>query len=84
MLDAEIFTEIAPSCDDLWFWAATVLNGVEVIPVPFGFYKPHELGKPKKLSLMTINYKGGFDQNSVVFNAIVENYPKIKELIKRQ
>ena len=35
MLDADLFTKIAPSCDDFWFWAATILNGVEVIPVPF-------------------------------------------------
>lgn len=84
MLDVELFTKIAPRCDDFWFWAATVLNGVEVIPVPFGYSKPRELGKPKGISLMTINYKGGVDRNTLAFNAIMETYPEIKELIKKQ
>lgn len=84
MLNAELFTKIAPSCDDFWFWAATVLNGVEVIPVPFGYNKPREIGKPRKISLMTINYKGGVDRNVMAFNAIMEKYPEIIELIKKQ
>ena len=36
MLDVELFTEIAPTTDDIWFWAAGVANGYPVIPVPFG------------------------------------------------
>ena len=84
MMNAELFTRIAPSCDDFWFWAAAVLNGVEVIPVPFGFNKPKELGKPRKISLMTTNYKGGVDRNVMAFNAIMEKYPEIIGLIKKQ
>ena len=84
MMNAELFTRIAPSCDDFWFWAAAVLNGVEVIPVPFGFNKPKELGKPRKISLMTMNYKGGVDRNVMAFNAIMEKYPEIIGLIKKQ
>ena len=83
MLDADLFTKIAPSCDDFWFWAATVLNGVEVIPVPFGYNRPRELGKPKGLSLMTINYKSGVDRNIMALNAILEKYPEIKQLIEK-
>lgn len=84
MLDAELFTKLAPSCDDIWFWAAAVLGGVEVVPVPFGCNRPRELGKPRKFSLMTINYKSGVDRNSMAFNAIMENYPEIEKLIQHQ
>lgn len=83
MLNPDLFTAIAPRCDDFWFWAATALNGVPVIPVPFGYNKPRELGKPRNISLMTINYKGGIDRNTEAFNAIIEKYPEIRKLIRK-
>ncbi|MGM9738258.1 MAG: glycosyltransferase [Candidatus Cryptobacteroides sp.] len=81
MLDPELFTKIAPTCDDFWFWAAAALNGVPVMPVPFGYFKPQELGKPRELSLMTVNYKGEIDRNTMALNAIAEKYPEINNLI---
>ena len=78
MLDEELFTMLAPSTDDIWFWAAGVANGVPVIPVPFGRNKPRGLDKPKALSLKTTNFKGRTDRNVVALNAILERYPEIK------
>lgn len=80
MLDADLFTRIAPSCDDIWFWAAGVANGYPVIPVPFGHNKPRGLGKPKALSLKTVNFKGKTDRNLSALNAILEAYPNIRKL----
>ena len=40
MLDVDLFTAIAPTTDDIWFWAAAVANGIPVVPVPFGHNKP--------------------------------------------
>lgn len=81
MLDEEAFTRLAPSTDDIWFWAAVVANGVPVIPVPFGHNKPRGLHKPKELSLKTTNFKGKADRNLSALNAILEHYPEIKEQI---
>ncbi len=81
MMDVDLFTEIAPSTDDIWFWAAGVANGYPVVPVPFGHNKPRGLGKPKRLSLKTTNFKGKTDRNVSALNAIIERYPEIKELI---
>lgn len=81
MMDVDLFTKIAPSTDDIWFWAAGVANGFPVIPVPFGHNKPRGLHKPKALSLKTVNFKGKIDNNSLALNAILERYPKIKERI---
>ena len=75
MLDVELFTKIAPTTDDIWFWAAGAANGYPVIPVPFGRNKPRGLHKPKNLSLKTTNFKGETDNNSKALNALIERYP---------
>ena len=80
MLDPDLFTRVAPSTDDIWFWAAAVRNGVPVIPVPFGYNKPRGLHKPKALSLKTINFKSGTDRNSMALHAITALYPDINDL----
>lgn len=84
MMNVELFTKIAPSTDDIWFWAAGVANGFPVIPMPFGRHnKPRGLHKPKSLSLKATNFKGKTDRNAAALNAILEHYPEIKErLIK--
>lgn len=84
MLDVELFTELAPTTDDLWFWAAGVANNFPVVPVPFGHNKPKGLGKPRKLSLKTVNFKSGIDRNSAALKAILEKYPIIKQRIENE
>lgn len=81
MLDVELFTKIAPTTDDIWFWAAGVANGRTVIPVPFGYNKPKGLEKPRELSLKTINYKSGIDRNAAALKAILSQYPEIGKKI---
>lgn len=83
MLDVDLFSKIAPSTDDLWFWAAAIANGNFVIPVPFGHNKPHGLNKPKVLSLKTINFKGKTDRNLSALNAIIKHYPEIRKQIDK-
>lgn len=81
MLDKTLFTSIAPTTDDIWFWAAGVANGFPVIPVPFGKNKPKGVGKPKQLSLKTSNFKSGTDRNAAALKAIVEQYPEVGQRI---
>lgn len=80
MLDPAIFMKLAPTTDDIWFWAAAVANHTPVVPVPFGYNKPRELNKPRSISLMTKNYKGGTDRNAAALAAIIEHYPQLREL----
>ena len=77
MMDVNLFTAIAPTTDDIWFWVAGVAAGTPVVPVPFGHNKPRGLGKPKELSLKTSNFKAGTDRNAAALKAIVEKYPEI-------
>ncbi len=84
MLDADLFTRIAPTTDDIWFWAAGVANGIPVVPVPFGHNKPRGVGKPRTLSLKTVNFKSGTDRNSAALKAILEKYPVVKKRIMNE
>ncbi|MCD8206391.1 MAG: glycosyltransferase [Bacteroidales bacterium] len=81
MLDAELFSKIAPTNDDIWFWAAAVANGVPVIPAFSKHNKPRGLHKPKGLSLKTINFKGGFDRNTAALSAVFEHFPEVKATV---
>ncbi|MCL2027002.1 MAG: glycosyltransferase [Bacteroidales bacterium] len=80
MLDATLFKEIAPTTDDIWFWAAAVANGTKIVPFPFGIHnKPRGLQKPKELSLKTVNFKTGTDLNRTTLEKILKKYPIIKQ-----
>lgn len=82
MMDERLFTALAPTTDDIWFWAAAVANGRMVMPVPYGPHnKPRGLGKPRELALKNINFKSGTDRNDKAFKAILEHYPGIREKI---
>lgn len=84
MLDEELFTRLAPTTDDIWFWAAGVANGTYVVPVPFGHNKPKGLKKPKELSLKTVNYKTGTDRNAAALKAIMERFPEIGDRLSEE
>lgn len=84
MLDEDLFTRIAPTTDDIWFWAAAVANGVKVVPVPFGHNKPKGLGKPRELSLKTVNFKAGADRNDLAFKAVIESFPEVKRRLENR
>lgn len=81
MLDTEKVTKLAPTADDIMFWAAAVANGRRVMPVPFGYNKPRGLGKPRELSLKTVNFKSGKDRNLKSLQAILDEYPEIRKII---
>lgn len=81
MLDPSLFMELAPTNDDIWFWAAAVAKGTFVVPVPNGISKPKEIGKPSAISLTKINVHSNDDLNRMALNNILEHYPNIKKRI---
>ena len=83
MLDSTLFMTMAPTNDDIWFWAAAVSHGTFVIPVPGWHRKTIEIGKPKEFALKTVNLKPGDDRNREALDKIFEHYPSIKERIEK-
>lgn len=84
MLDSALFSKIAPTNDDIWFWAAAVSKGTYVVPVPGWHHKLVEIGKPREFSLKTINLKPGDDRNREAFEKILEAYPIVKQRIENE
>jgi len=84
MIEPELFKKLAPTTDDIWFWAAAVANGTKIIPVPFGYNKPKGLKKPKELSLKTVNFKSKTDLNRTALETILEEYPIIKQRLAHE
>lgn len=79
MLNPDLFFQIAPTTDDIWFWAAATAKGTPVLPIPFGHNKPKGLHKPKAISLKTENFKGATDKNAAALQAILEHFPEISK-----
>ena len=85
MIHSDLFKEIAPTSDDIWFWGAAVANGTYIIPFPFGKYnKPQGLKKPKNLALKTVNFKTGSDLNRIALEKILQKYTIIKQRIENE
>lgn len=82
MLDESIFMDLAPTTDDIWFWAAAVSKGTYVVPVPGWHHKMIGVGKPREFSLKTVNLKKGDDRNRIAFDKILKHYPAIRERIE--
>lgn len=82
MLDPAHFMRIAPTADDIWFWAAATAAGTKVFPVPFGQNKPKDLGKPGNLSLKMLNFKRDEDRNRKALDIILREYPDIRERVE--
>ena len=83
MLEPCLFTKIAPTTDDIWFWAAAVLNDIYVLPVPFGKYKTQDIPKTKEFALKTVNFTEGKDINKETFDTILSLYPDIRGKISK-
>lgn len=82
--DKATFTSIAPTADDIWFWAMAVAKGTRITTVPFGYNKPKGLGKPRDISLKTINFKSKEDRNKSALDAILKRFPKIKSRLNNE
>ena len=82
MLQPEVFMQLAPTVDDIWFWAAAVANGTKIAPIPFGFWRQPDLGKPSKVSLKSTNVFSSMDVNRTVLESIMKKYPTIKQRFK--
>lgn len=84
MLDPDLFTAIAPTQDDIWFWAAAASKGTYVVPVPVGHNALKEVGKPVELSLKNVNLEPGNDRNRDAFEKILAKYPALRQMLENE
>lgn len=79
MLDPALFMTLAPTNDDVWFWAAAVSKGTYVVPLPNGQRTAKGVGKPLELSLMSVNLNPKGDKNREAFDKIMGKFPAIRQ-----
>ncbi|MDE6119975.1 MAG: glycosyltransferase [Muribaculaceae bacterium] len=84
MLDPTLFLKLAPTTDDIWFWAAAVAKGTYVVPLPNGKSALTEVGKPRELSLKTTNLRPGDDRNRQALDRILRHFPNIRQKLSER
>ena len=79
----DLFTQLAPTADDLWLWAMTCLNGWYSFSVPNCFYKikytdilmENNLNNKKTLTQTNLLQK----KNDEQFTMLLRHYPELVE-----
>ncbi len=75
----DLFKALAPTNDDIWFWAMAVLNGTKIAIVPNPIKDLPLIAKSQLVSLWSENKSD--NKNNESLNAILNHYPKLKKLI---
>jgi hypothetical protein len=84
VLNSELFMNLCPTADDIWFWAMAVLNGTQFYLVPEGYnYKKWMHIAPNQRAgdtcLWDVNQSGGNDQQLAM---MVRHYPDLQAWVK--
>lgn len=87
VLKEELFTELAPKADDVWFWAMAVLNKTKILVVKdwireLTYVNPErERGLTNEITLFSFNKKGG---NDLQIEKVLNHYPQIIDILKEK
>jgi len=83
ILNENLIKHLAPTNDDQWFWLQAAMKGVRVRVVDNPDIQTHLVEGTQETGLTTINDNGEnlFWKD---FNRILEYYPKIKKLLKKE
>ncbi|MCL1892417.1 MAG: glycosyltransferase [Alphaproteobacteria bacterium] len=75
----ELFMRLAPTADDVWFWAMAALNGTKVAVVPDAIKRMKESENSQEVSLWAENTVD--DRNNKILDAVMRHYPELRTLI---
>lgn len=87
VLNEELFMELAPKADDVWFWAMAVLNKTRILVVKdwireLTYVNPErERGLTNEITLFSFNKKGG---NDLQIEKVLNHYPQILNILKEK
>lgn len=81
VLKEDIFMNLAPTGDDIWFWAMAVLNGrkINVVGENFKLGQNYLIDEKEVGSLWQHNKNGANDES---VRRVFEKYPQLKEKVK--
>jgi len=75
----DIFMKIAPTTDDLWFWAMAAKQGTSIKFVNNNRVKEKPIGGTQEISLMSVNCGAAGGNNKAMANILAE-FPELKNL----
>ncbi len=87
VLDENLFKELTPAADDVWFWAMAVLNKTKMVVADNNIKKltyvnpERERGLTNEVTLFSSNKKGG---NDLQIEKVLNYYPQITEILKQK
>ncbi len=79
---SDIFKQICPHQDDIWFWAMAVLNSTKIIPTRFGIKMGDScINETQSVGLYNTINSSETSPNNIALTNIMNKYPEIKEKI---
>lgn len=87
VLNKELFIELAPKADDVWFWAMAALNHTKTVVAKncireLTYVNPErERGLTNEITLFSSNKKGGNDEQ---ITNVINHYPQLLEILKEK
>lgn len=85
VFNEELFTQLSPKADDVWFWAMAVLNKTKICIANdwirrLTYVNPdRERGLTNEITLFSFNKKGG---NDMQIKNVLNHYPEILNILK--
>jgi hypothetical protein len=76
----ELFWDLAPNADDVWFWAMAVLNGTKIALVPDARKESKIIDNSQEVSLWSENSQN--NRNNQFLDAIVKHYPALRLVMR--
>ncbi|MBR7025306.1 MAG: glycosyltransferase [Selenomonadaceae bacterium] len=85
VLRRELFMNLSPSADDIWFWAMTVLNGTKIVIPIAAQSKLIYVDIDRELGNETLGAKNvGEGKNDIQLRQVIEKYPAVLEILIRE
>lgn len=87
VLNENLFMELAPKADDVWFWTMSVLNKTKTIVAKncireLTYINPdRERGLTNEITLFSSNKKGG---NDLQIEKVLNHYPQILDILNEK
>ena len=79
----DVFMKIAPTNDDIWFWAMGILNGKRIRVIENNTFIPYYVGDTQDNSLTSINDSGEMLYYKQLYN-VFNKYPTVLERLKQE
>lgn len=81
VFDTKKMLDLTPSCDDIYFWAMSVINGTKISIVKNKDLNLYNVENSQSEALCKINKSVLLSKGKEPFNAILEEYPQIISLL---